>query len=316
MEQVINDLNVLVENIKEYALFALDAEGRVFSWNKGAAVIFGCAREAIIGKHFSVFYPTEAQERGRAEKDFKTVSAEGRLESENWFVRTDGSRFWGQMVLAAMPDRETGPIQEIVFLMRDLTQQKRAEDELREAAKRLEQSLQERTAELARLTEALSLETAQRKKAEEAIRALSIPVLPLRERIVIVSLVGIIDSSRALQLTEHLLNAIRTYRAKAVVMDITGVPMVDSKVANYLMQAVEASRLMGATVILTGLSSEIAQTLVGLGIDLGGVKTLGDLQEGIDEADKQLGYTVVKAEDRRFYRRRDDLEAGYGPADS
>src|SRR5205823_8241066 len=86
---------------------------------------------------------------------------------------------------------------------------------------------------------------------QEAIRELSTPVLQVRERLLILPIVGVIDSQRARQLTEQLLRGIRQNRAKVVVIDITGVPTIDSTVANHLVQTVEASRLMGASVIIT-----------------------------------------------------------------
>ena len=95
-------------------------------------------------------------------------------------------------------------------------------------------------------------------------------------------------------MTEQLLRGIRNNRAKVVVIDITGVPSVDSTVANHLVQTVDASRLMGATVIVTGLSSEIAQTLVTIGVDLTKMRTVGDLQGGIEEAERLLGYQLVR----------------------
>jgi rsbT co-antagonist protein RsbR len=79
------------------------------------------------------------------------------------------------------------------------------------------------------------------------------------------------------------------------VVDITGVPSVDATVANHLVQTVDASRLMGANVIVTGLSSEIAQTLVTIGVDLGKINAVGDLQGGIEEAERLLGYKVMVA---------------------
>src|SRR5213593_954021 len=100
------------------------------------------------------------------------------------------------------------------------------------------------------------------REQQEAIRELSTPVLQVRERLLILPIIGVIDSQRARQLTEQLLRGIRANRAKVVVVDSTGVPAIDSAVANHLVQTVEASRLMGASVIITGLSSEIAQTLV------------------------------------------------------
>jgi rsbT co-antagonist protein RsbR len=131
------------------------------------------------------------------------------------------------------------------------------------------------------------------RQQQEAIRELSTPVLQVRERLLILPIIGVIDPQRARQLTEQLLRGIRTNRAKVVVMDITGVPAVDSTVANHLVQTMDASRLMGATVIVTGLSSEIAQTLVTIGVDLGKMQTVGDLQGGIEEAERLLGYKVL-----------------------
>src|SRR5262249_9602740 len=98
---------------------------------------------------------------------------------------------------------------------------------------------------------------------------------------------------RARQVTEQLLRGIRANRAKVVVIDITGVPSVDSTVANHLVQTVDASRLMGATVIVTGLSSEIAQTLVTIGVDLSKMETGGDVQGGIETEERLLGYKVM-----------------------
>ncbi len=132
------------------------------------------------------------------------------------------------------------------------------------------------------------------RQQEEAIRELSTPVLQVRERLLILPIIGVIDTQRARQLTEQLLRGIRDNRAKVVVVDITGVPTIDSKVANHLVQTVEASRLMGASVIITGLSSEIAQTLVTIGVDLSKVNAVGDLQGGIEEAERLLGYEVLR----------------------
>jgi rsbT co-antagonist protein RsbR len=135
------------------------------------------------------------------------------------------------------------------------------------------------------------------RQQQEAIRELSTPVLQVRERLLILPIIGVIDSQRARQLTEQLLRGIRANRAKVVVVDITGVPTIDSKVANHLVQTVEASRLMGAGVIITGLSSEIAQTLVTLGVDLSKMNAVGDLQGGIEEAERLLGYKVLLVEE-------------------
>jgi rsbT co-antagonist protein RsbR len=128
---------------------------------------------------------------------------------------------------------------------------------------------------------------------QDAIRELSTPVLQLRERLLILPIIGVIDSNRAKQLTDDLLRSIRANRARIVVMDITGVAAVDSKVANHFIQTVAAARLMGANVIVTGLSAEVAQSLVALGVDLSSIRTMNDLQGGLEEAERLLGYKVV-----------------------
>jgi rsbT co-antagonist protein RsbR len=127
------------------------------------------------------------------------------------------------------------------------------------------------------------------REQQDAIKELSTPVLQVRERLLILPIIGMLDAARARQLTEQLLGAIQAHRARVVVIDITGVATVDVSVANHLVQTVEAARLMGADTIITGLSSKIAQTLVDLGVDLGMMRTVGDLQGGLEEAERLLG---------------------------
>ncbi|HWL18223.1 MAG TPA: protoglobin domain-containing protein [Bradyrhizobium sp.] len=126
------------------------------------------------------------------------------------------------------------------------------------------------------------------RQQQEAIRELSTPTLQMRDRLLILPIIGMLDTRRAKQLTDELLHAIRAHRAKVVVMDVTGVATVDSKVADHLIQTIDAAALMGATVIVTGISAAVAQSLVTLGVDLGRLTTLGDLQGGIEEAERIL----------------------------
>jgi rsbT co-antagonist protein RsbR len=134
------------------------------------------------------------------------------------------------------------------------------------------------------------------RQQQDSILELSTPVLQVRERLLILPIIGVLDSQRAQQLTEQLLRGIRRHRAKMVVVDITGVADVDEAVADSLVRTVEASRLMGAQVIITGLSSKIAQTLVTIGVDLSKMRTVGDLQGGLEEAERTLGYRVTGQE--------------------
>jgi rsbT co-antagonist protein RsbR len=122
-------------------------------------------------------------------------------------------------------------------------------------------------------------------------------VLQIRDRLLLLPIIGVIDTHRARLITDGLLHAIRDTRAKVVVMDVTGVATIDTKVANHLLQTVAAARLMGAHVIVTGLSSDVAQALVGLGLDLAQLDTAGDLQGGIEEAERILGYRTVREDD-------------------
>ena len=134
------------------------------------------------------------------------------------------------------------------------------------------------------------------RQQQEAIRELSTPVLRVRERLLILPIIGLIDPQRARQLTEQLLRGIRAHRARVVVLDITGVPDVDDTVADHLTGTIDASRLMGAAVIVTGLSAEIAQTLVAIGADISKLNTAGDLQGGIEEAERLLGLTLTRTD--------------------
>ena len=131
---------------------------------------------------------------------------------------------------------------------------------------------------------------------QASIQDLSTPVLRIRDRLLLLPIIGLIDSDRARQLTEQMLGAIREFRAGVVVMDITGVAAVDSKVANHLIQTVDAARLLGTTVVVTGVSPAIAQTIVTVGVNLSRIQTVGDLQGGLDLADRLLGYRVIVEE--------------------
>ncbi|KIC19932.1 protoglobin domain-containing protein [Leisingera sp. ANG-Vp] len=129
-----------------------------------------------------------------------------------------------------------------------------------------------------------TIETQQRQMSE-----LPTPVLKLRDGLLLIPVVGTLDSYRARSLTVQLLEGIREYRARAVVLDITGVESVDSAVANHLIQTMTAARLMGAKSILTGISADVAQALVKIGVDGENMNTAGDLQQGMELAEKLLG---------------------------
>jgi PAS domain S-box-containing protein len=130
------------------------------------------------------------------------------------------------------------------------------------------------------------------RKQQDVIRELSTPVLRIRERLLILPVIGEIDALRAGQLTEQLLDSIRAHRAKVVVMDMTGAVAMSANVAQHILRTAEACRLLGASIILTGVSRGMADTLVSFGADLGGLATVGDLQRGIEEAERRLSNDV------------------------
>jgi anti-anti-sigma factor len=114
-----------------------------------------------------------------------------------------------------------------------------------------------------------------------ALRELSTPLIPVSNDVVIMPLIGTIDTGRAQQVMETLLEGVARYQATLAILDITGVSVVDTQVAQALISAAQAVRLLGAKVMLTGIQPQIAQTLVHLGVDLGSVETRGSLQSGI-----------------------------------
>lgn len=137
------------------------------------------------------------------------------------------------------------------------------------------------------VTERLETEAALRRQ-QDVIRELSTPVLRIRERLLIIPVIGQIDALRAEQLTDQLLASIRSNRAKVVVIDMTGVAAMPPNVAQHLLRTAQACRLLGASIIITGLSRMLADTLVTAGGGLGRIATLGDLQSGIEEAERFL----------------------------
>ena len=117
---------LLVEGVSDYAIFMLDVNGQVATWNAGAQRIKGYEADEIIGQHFRRFYPPEALESGWPEHELRVAAAEGRFEDEGWRVRKDGSRFWAQVTITALRD-EAGRLRGYAKLTRDLTERKRTE---------------------------------------------------------------------------------------------------------------------------------------------------------------------------------------------
>lgn len=162
-------LHLVVESVLDYAIFTMDAFGYVESWYAGAERIFGFTEREIVGRHTSIIFTPEDRERGVPEEEMHTGREKGRAEDERWHVRKDGSRFYASGVLSPLGD---DPDSGFVKIARDLTVQKRGEDELRTAHDELEERVSERTDELRRTVEAMLTEVKERRAAEEYARNL------------------------------------------------------------------------------------------------------------------------------------------------
>jgi len=133
----------------------------------------------------------------------------------------------------------------------------------------------------------------EKERLLKTVRELSSPVIQVWENVLVMPLVGAIDSARATRITEDLLTGITKSQAEIVIIDITGVPVVDTSVANHLIQTIKAAALLGAKCVVVGISSEVAQSLINLGVDLSGVVTRSNLQAGVRYAMEMMGLEVV-----------------------
>ena len=253
-------LEQLVEATPDFAILVLDGQGRICNWPPAARDLYGWSAEEALGMHFSRFYAPEEARAGRPEAELRTAASQGRYEEEGWRYRKDGRPFWANVAVVALRGKD-GQLLGYGKITRDLTEQRKARDEIRRMA--------------------LVIETA------------AIPVVPVWQGVVLVPLIGALDSSRTQHLMERLLQVVADSRSPVAVIDITGVPTVDSQIAQHLIETVSAVRLLGADVIMTGIRAGIAQTLVHLGIDLSGITTRSSLVDGLGLALERLGLQVV-----------------------
>jgi PAS domain S-box-containing protein len=255
-----DSFRLLVESVKDYAIVMLDPTGHVVSWNAGAERFKGYRAEEIIGKHFSCFYPADAIERGVPERELKAATKDGRFEDEGWRVRKDGKQFWANVIISALRDKD-GTLRGFSKVTRDLTERRQAEERIKQQSKE--------------------------------ITDLSTPVMQVWQGVVVAPLIGSLDSQRTQQFMERLLGRIVETNSPVALVDIMGVPTIDTQTAQHLIETISAVRLLGAQVVLTGVRPAIAQTLVHLGIDLTGIMTRSSLSAGLQVALDILNLSVV-----------------------
>jgi DNA-binding LacI/PurR family transcriptional regulator/anti-anti-sigma regulatory factor/putative methionine-R-sulfoxide reductase with GAF domain len=186
---------------------------------------------------------------------------------------------------AAFGDEDIVVFQTMADQLANAITNARLYEEAQRAYAEVEQQVRERTVELEReVEERERLQQEVIDTQQQAIQELSTPIIPVMDRIIVMPLIGNIDSARARDITRSLLAGIRQHRARVVILDITGVPLVDSGVASHLNKTIQAARLKGAHTIITGISDAVAETVVDLGIDWTGIETVSDLQTGLRAA--------------------------------
>jgi PAS domain S-box-containing protein len=241
----------MLDAITDYEVIRLSPDGTIQSWSPGAQRLKQYTANEVLGRHVSMFYTEEDRRSGLAEREMAAAVQEGRFETEGWRVRKDGTPFWAWVVLAPIRD-EQGTVLGFVKVARDLTGRREQE------------------------------QLVQRQRDE--ILELSTPVIQVWDRVLVLPIIGTLDSLRAARLTESLLERISVEQAEVVILDISGVPAIDTDVAQHLLKTVEAARLMGTVSVLSGVRPETAQAIVHLGIDLGKLRCRTTLKEALQLA--------------------------------
>jgi rsbT co-antagonist protein RsbR len=260
-------LQLLVDTIRDYAITILDPRGYITTWSPAAERLKGYRADEIVGRHFSAFYTPEEVASGKCVRELEVATREGRFEDEGWRVRKDASCFWASVVITALRDAQ-GNLRGFGKVTRDLTDRKNSEDRLREQAK-------------------------------EILEMATVPIVQVCEGIMLVPLIGMLDSARTQQLMERLLLRLTETASPVALLDITGVPAIDTQTAQHLIETIKAVRYVGADVVLTGVRPAIAQTLVHLGIDLSNVATRSSLTAGLRVALSMLNLQIAPSNAHR-----------------
>ena len=155
LQQSQERLRLLIDSVRDYAIFGLDPHGYVTSWNAAGVRIYGYVEDEILGRHFSAFYPPEDVAAGKPDRELFLASADGRVEDEGWRIRKDGTQFWADVVITATRDG-AGRLRGFSKVTRDMTERRRVEEQLREIERREAEKLREHAQRLAELERAKS----------------------------------------------------------------------------------------------------------------------------------------------------------------
>lgn len=244
------------------AIVIINADGRIVLVNSRTEQLFGYERADLLNQPIEILVPERFRKRHVGHRSHYFANPHTRPMGVNvslYAARKDGSEFPVEISLSPL-ETEEGLL--VTSIIRDITERLQAEEALRHS-KQQDEII---------------------RSQEMALRELSTPLIPINDDVMIMPLIGAIDQRRAQQVLETILHGIAQTNAQMVILDITGVSIVDTQVANALVQAAQAVQLLGAQVVLTGIRPEVAQTLVGLAVDLKGIVTHGSLQSGISYA--------------------------------
>ena len=301
-EQSFREVNAYLENLFDYAnapIIVWDPGYKIIRFNHAFERLTGLSQDQVLDKSLEILFPAEHKEESMAL--IRSTSSGERWEVvEIPIAHVDGSVYtvlWNSANLFA----EDGiTVESTIAQGQDISDRKKAEEALRLSYDELESRVKERTSELEILNQTLRLEIEERRRAEEIISRqaqeileVSTPVIQIWEGIVSVPLIGTLDSERTQQLMEQLLQKIVDTTSSIALIDVTGVPAIDSKTARYLIETISAVHLLGSKVVLTGIRPEIARTMVQLGIDLSHVHTLSSFSAGLLFAFNLLKLQVV-----------------------
>jgi|AGTN01.2.fsa_nt_gi PAS domain S-box len=250
----------LIEGMPDLAISSLDIDGRVELWNAGAEKLTGFTAKQMEGKNYTNLYLPEERNDNILAQELKQAK-NARFEKAAYIKRADGTKVWVDMVLAPSKD-EGGELRGLGLIIRDVTSRKETDDMLlRQSADLIE---------------------------------LSTPVITLWDGIIALPIIGTLDSARSQVMMEKLLTELVRTGAGVAILDITGVPTIDTLVAQHLMKTIQAARMMGADCIISGIRPEIAQTIVHLGIDLSQVKTKATMARALQEALEMNNLAIVR----------------------
>lgn len=253
-------LEAVINNVLD-GIITINDKGIVETFNRAAERIFGYVPDDVIGHNVKMLMPSPYADQHDGYLDNYKKTGHAKIIGIGREVigrRSDGTVFPLDLAVTEMT---VGKQKKFVGIIRDISERKEAENLIA--------------------------------RQSDALMELSTPAIKIWDGVVLLPLIGVIDTNRAQQIIENLLESVVANEARVVIVDVTGVPIIDTTVAQHLLKTISAAGMLGARVILTGISPEIAQTLVRLRVDFSDIHTCGTLRAGVSEALCSVGMQVI-----------------------